>query len=102
VAVGVTITRGWSASCGALPKKACLWDAVGSKLVGGGYEGNMNSRSYTQLQKRYGGKFIATYHGRVIASAKNSKTLFEKIARYVGDTALFVQYIAPQSAVCIY
>ena len=62
----------------------------------------MKSRSYTQLQKRYGGKFIATYHGRVIASAKNSKVLFEKIARYVGDPSLLVQYIAPQSAVCIY
>lgn len=62
----------------------------------------MKSQSYTQLQKRYSGKFIATYRGRVIASAKSSKVLFEKITRYVGDTALFVQYIAPQSAVCIY
>ena len=63
---------------------------------------SMKSRSYMQLQKRYGGKFVATYHGRVIASAKNSKALFQKIARYVGDTALLVQYVAPQSAVCIY
>ncbi len=62
----------------------------------------MTGRSHTQLQKRYGGRFIATYHGRVIASARSSKALFEKIRRYVGDTALFVQYIAPQSAVCIY
>ena len=62
----------------------------------------MRSRSYIQLQKRYGGKFIATYQGRVIASAKSSKALFEKITRYVGNPALFVQYIAPQSAVCIY
>mgnify|MGYP001569764685 CR=1 FL=1 len=62
----------------------------------------MKNQSYAQLQRRYGGKFIATYQGRVIASAKNSKALFEKITRYVGDPSLLVQYIAPQSAVCIY
>lgn len=62
----------------------------------------MQNQSYIQLQKRYGGKFIATYHGRVIASAKSSKILFERITRYVGDPSLLVQFIAPQSAVCIY
>ncbi len=62
----------------------------------------MKGQSYLQLQKRYGGRFIATYHGKVIASAKNSKALFKKITRYLGDAALFVQYIAPQHAVCIY
>jgi len=62
----------------------------------------MKGQSYTQLQKRYGGKFIATYQGRVIAAARSSKSLFEKITRYVGDPDLLVQYIAPQSAVCIY
>ena len=62
----------------------------------------MKTQSYIQLQKRYGGRFVATYHGRVIASAKTSKTLFEKIKRYLGDASLFIQYIAPQRAVCIY
>lgn len=62
----------------------------------------MKSQSYIQLQKRYGGRFVATYHGRVIASAKSSKALFQKIVRYIGDAALFIQYIAPQRAVCIY
>jgi hypothetical protein len=62
----------------------------------------MPAQSYVQLQKRYGGKFIASYHGRVIATARTSKDLFRKIARYVGDPALFVQYIAPQRAICIY
>lgn len=62
----------------------------------------MKSQSYIKLQKQYGGKFIATYRGRVLASAKSSKVLFEKVTRYVGDPSLFVQYIAPQSAVCIY
>ena len=62
----------------------------------------MKANTYTQLQKRYGGQFVATYKGRVIAAAKSSKELFKKISRYVGDTALLVQYVAPQSAVCIY
>ncbi len=62
----------------------------------------MKSQSYIQLQKRYGGRFVATYRGRVIASAKSSKVLFQKIVRYVGDASLFIQYIAPQRAVCIY
>ena len=62
----------------------------------------MKTQSYAQLQKRYGGRFVATYHGRVVASAKNSKALFQKIVRYIGDAALLVQYIAPQHAVCIY
>lgn len=62
----------------------------------------MKSKSYTELQKHYSGRFIATYSGRVIASARTSKALFQKIARYVGNPALFVQYIAPQRAACIY
>ena len=62
----------------------------------------MKSQSYAQLQKRYGGRFIASYRGRVIATAKTSKALFEKITVYLGDPALFIQYIAPQRAVCIY
>ena len=62
----------------------------------------MKAASYVQLQKRYGGKFVASYRGRVIATAKTSKALFRKIASYLGDSALFVQYIAPQRAVCTY
>ena len=62
----------------------------------------MKPQSYPQLQKRYGGQFVASYRGRVIATAKTSKALFKKISDYLGDPALFIQYIAPQSAVCIY
>ena len=62
----------------------------------------MKTKSYTQLQKRYGGEFIASYHGRVIATAKTSKALFKKLTNYLGDPQLLVEYIAPQRAVCIY
>ncbi len=64
--------------------------------------GLMRSKSYIQLQRRYGGRFVASYRGRVIATAKTSRALFKKIAAYLGDPALMVQYIAPQRAVCIY
>jgi len=62
----------------------------------------MKTQSYAQLQKRYGGQFVATYQGRVIASAKTSKALFKRVTKYIGDASLFIQYIAPQRAVCIY
>lgn len=62
----------------------------------------MKPKTYTQLQKRYGGQFVASYRGRVIAAARTSKALFGKIADHLGDPALLVQYVAPQSAVCIY
>lgn len=62
----------------------------------------MKTKSYVQMQKRYGGQFIASYHGRVVATAKTSKALFKKVADYIGDPALFIRFIAPQRAVCIY
>ncbi len=42
----------------------------------------MKPLSYTQLQDKYSGKFVATYKGKVIASAKTSKKLFEKIKKF--------------------
>lgn len=62
----------------------------------------MKTKSYAQMQKRYGGQFVASYDGRIIAAANTSKALFKKIADYIGDPALFVRFIAPQRAVCIY
>ncbi len=50
----------------------------------------MKTQSYSQLQKRYGGQFVASYRGRVIATAKTSKALFKKIVDYLGDPALFI------------
>ena len=62
----------------------------------------MSAQAYVQLQKRYGGKFVASRQGRVIATAPTSKDLLKKVARYVGDPRLLVQYIAPRRAVCTY
>ena len=62
----------------------------------------MPTQAYVQLQKRYGGKFVASRQGRVIATAPTSKDLVRKITRYLGDPTLLIQYIAPRRAVCIY
>lgn len=62
----------------------------------------MKSLSYTQLQNKYTGKFIALYKGRVIAFADTSKKLFEKIRGKLGDKNLLIQHIDPKEAVCVY
>jgi hypothetical protein len=63
---------------------------------------SMKPISYIQLQNKYAGKFIATYEGKVIASARTSKRLFEKIKYKLGDKDLLIQRIDPKGAVCVY
>jgi len=48
------------------------------------------------------GKFVATYKGKVIASAKTSKKLFEKIKDKLGDKNLLIHHVDPKEAVCVY
>lgn len=62
----------------------------------------MKSFSYTQLQKKYGGKFVAIYKGKIIASAENSKKLFEKVKDKLGNKGLLIRHIDPKEAVCVY
>jgi len=62
----------------------------------------MKLLSYTQLQDKYAGKFIATYKGKVVANANTSKKLFEKVKDKLGDKNLFIQHIDPKGAVCVY
>ncbi len=62
----------------------------------------MKPLSYTQLQEKYAGKFVATYKGAVIASAKTSKKLFDKIKNKLGDKNLLIEHIDPKEAVCVY
>lgn len=62
----------------------------------------MKPLSYIHLQDRYGGKFVAVCRGKVIANAKTSKGLFDKIKNYLGDKHLFIQHIDPKGAVCAY
>ena len=62
----------------------------------------MRPLSYTQLQNKYAGKFIATYRGKVIANADTSQKLFEKVKDRIGDEDLLIQHIDPKGAVCVY
>lgn len=62
----------------------------------------MKPLSYTQLQDRYGGQFVATYKGRVIASAPTSKRLFEKVRDRLGDKDLLIHHVDSKEAVCVY
>jgi len=62
----------------------------------------MKPLSYTHLQDKYSGKFVATYKGKVIASAKTSKKLFEKIKDKLGDKNLLIHHVDPKEAVCVY
>jgi riboflavin synthase alpha subunit len=62
----------------------------------------MNPKSYPQLQEKFGGKFIARINGRVIASAKTSKALWDKVRNRIGDPKMVIGYIPPKGAICIY
>lgn len=62
----------------------------------------MNPKSYVQLQEKYGGKFIAKLDKRVIAAAKTSKTLWNKVRKRIGNPNLIIEYIEPKEAICIY
>lgn len=61
----------------------------------------MKPLSYTQLQNKYAGKFVAAYKGKVIASATTSKNLFDKIRDKLGNKDLLIQHIDPKGAVCV-
>jgi len=62
----------------------------------------MNPKSYPQLQEKFGGKFIARVNYRVIASAKTSKALWNKVRNRIGDPKMIIEYIEPEGAICIY
>lgn len=87
-----------------LTQKGVRWLTLPSRCgrISGGGDTNMKPLSYTQLQDKYSGKFVATYKGEVIASAKTSKKLFEKIKDKLGDKNLLIHHVDPKEAVCVY
>jgi len=62
----------------------------------------MNPKTYPQLQERYGGKFIAKINEQVIASAKTSKALWDKVCNKIGSKDMVIEYIEPKGAICTY
>lgn len=53
----------------------------------------MIKQSYMKLQEKYGGQFVATYKGKVIANARTSKLLFDKVKNKLGDRNLLIQHV---------
>ena len=62
----------------------------------------MKVKSYSQLQEKFGGKFIARINNEVIASAKTSKALWNKVRRRIGNPKMIIEYIEPKGAICTY
>lgn len=62
----------------------------------------MKIKSYIQLQKKYGGKFIAKAEKEVIASARTSKLLWNKVRNRIGTGKILIEYIEPKGTICIY
>ena len=59
--------------------------------------------SYTKLQRRYGGKFIARQDGKVLASGATYRELLQMIQkRQLNRQTLIVGYVSPRDAICIY
>ena len=59
--------------------------------------------SYTKLQRRYGGKFIARQNGKVLASGTTYPQLLRAISkRRLIRQRLIVGYVPPKGAICIY
>ncbi|MEW6556037.1 MAG: DUF5678 domain-containing protein [Elusimicrobiota bacterium] len=62
----------------------------------------MKHLSYIQLQEKYGGKFIATLKGKVVASEKTTDKLFKQVKEKLGDKNLTIEYIEPKGRICVY
>jgi len=62
------------------------------------------SRNYLQLQKEYGGQYIASdKNGSVVAAARTYHGLLEKVkATKRARNKLVFEFIEPYGAVCVY
>ncbi len=63
----------------------------------------MSQKSYTELQEKYAGQFIAIKKGNIIATGKSHKELVENLKRMgVERKDLTFQFIEPTDALSIY
>ena len=59
--------------------------------------------SYANLQRRYGGRFIARKNSKVLASGVTYAQLLRAIHKHrLNRQHVIVGYVPPQSAICIY
>lgn len=59
---------------------------------------------YTQLQKEYGGEFIAILKDKIIAHGKTFKETFEKVKNLdqLQNENLSFRFIQPKEGICVY
>lgn len=63
----------------------------------------MLKTNYMRLQEKYGGKFVATIKGKVIAYADDSEKLVKMIKnKFEKNKNLTIGYIEPKGAICVY
>lgn len=62
----------------------------------------MDTTNYIDLQKAYGGEFIALYKDSIIAHATTFDALYKCVEDKIGDANLIIEYIEPYEAVCVY
>ena len=63
----------------------------------------MKTLSYTNLQQKYSGKFIAESNGKVVASALTYKSLANNVSKkHLKREKLTFAYIHPKGALCVY
>ena len=59
--------------------------------------------NYSQLQQRYGGRYVARRGGEVVASAETYDELDDQLEQAAVDWAtLVIEYIEPPDRVCVY
>jgi hypothetical protein len=59
---------------------------------------------YAQLQKEYGGEFIATLKNKIIAHGKTFKDTLEQVKRLnqLQNEDLSFRFIQPKEGICVY
>lgn len=59
-------------------------------------------KDYIDLQKQYGGQYVAIYKGLVVAHAKAFDNVCKSIEDKIGDENLLIGYVEHYDAACIY
>lgn len=60
--------------------------------------------NYSELQKRYGGGFVAVLHGDVVAHGKTFGEVLDRVKEkgVLEDEDLTFDFIAEEGAICVY
>jgi hypothetical protein len=62
----------------------------------------MKEPSLQQLRNRYGGRFIAMWRGKVIASAATHSALLKKAHPAIITKRLTLMFVPPKGMMCVY